>query len=256
MRKKYENIANNKYGRLTVINPNIKEGKYYFALCKCDCGNTKIVRRDHLVSGAVQSCGCLHRENGRELGKARYEFIAGANRIDIKNKRFGKLTAIELLKEGDRTHSEVWLCKCDCGAYQEVLKNNLLRNHTCSCGCINSSLEVETAKLLSDNGIKFTKNKTFSDCKFEQSGALARFDFYVEDRYVIECDGQQHIKENWQMFGVPSSEIKKKDAFKNKWCFDKGIPIIRIPYTQKGKLEIFDLKPETSKYLLKGVVVV
>ena len=39
-------------------------------LCQCDCGNTKIVHRSNLLSGAVISCGCFHKEvvskkNGR-----------------------------------------------------------------------------------------------------------------------------------------------------------------------------------------------
>ena len=30
-------------------------------LCKCDCGNEKIVRKLHLVRGCIKSCGCLRR---------------------------------------------------------------------------------------------------------------------------------------------------------------------------------------------------
>lgn len=34
--------------------------------CKCDCGNTTIVRRGNLISGAVKSCGCLVRKKNSE----------------------------------------------------------------------------------------------------------------------------------------------------------------------------------------------
>jgi len=30
-------------------------------LCRCDCGNEKIIRRRHLISGGTISCGCAHR---------------------------------------------------------------------------------------------------------------------------------------------------------------------------------------------------
>jgi hypothetical protein len=35
-------------------------------LCKCDCGNEKIVRGKHLKNGFIQSCGCLRNELARE----------------------------------------------------------------------------------------------------------------------------------------------------------------------------------------------
>ena len=55
-------ISGNRYGRLTAISFSRKVNKKYYWLCKCDCGNTKEVRKDHLISGNVKSCGCLHDE--------------------------------------------------------------------------------------------------------------------------------------------------------------------------------------------------
>lgn len=34
---------------------------YY--LCCCKCGNKKIIRYDHILSGGVQSCGCMIKKN-------------------------------------------------------------------------------------------------------------------------------------------------------------------------------------------------
>lgn len=33
-------------------------------LCRCDCGNEKIIRGDHLKSGHTKSCGCLASKHG------------------------------------------------------------------------------------------------------------------------------------------------------------------------------------------------
>lgn len=54
------NEIGNKYGRLTVIEraPNDSAGRAHW-ICKCECGNTTIVRGTTLRSGATQSCGCL-----------------------------------------------------------------------------------------------------------------------------------------------------------------------------------------------------
>lgn len=37
----------------------IKELSFNYWECLCECGQTKIVRKDHFKSGAIRSCGCL-----------------------------------------------------------------------------------------------------------------------------------------------------------------------------------------------------
>lgn len=46
------------FGRLTV-SESVGSGK---SLCKCSCGNEKIVRTQYLLSGNTKSCGCLKRD--------------------------------------------------------------------------------------------------------------------------------------------------------------------------------------------------
>lgn len=51
------------FGRLTVVNKsNKKVGRKTYWDCECSCGNKKTVRSDCLLSGMVQSCGCLKKE--------------------------------------------------------------------------------------------------------------------------------------------------------------------------------------------------
>lgn len=52
-----------RYGRLEVIEHKGKDhrGKHLW-LCKCDCGNEKVVVSDNLSSGKSKSCGCLLNE--------------------------------------------------------------------------------------------------------------------------------------------------------------------------------------------------
>ena len=56
-----------RFGRLVVIRqvdahitPSGK--KYPRILCKCDCGNEKIIDKRNLIKGLTQSCGCLRKE--------------------------------------------------------------------------------------------------------------------------------------------------------------------------------------------------
>lgn len=55
-----ENLIGKKFGRLVVVEQLVK-GKGV-CLCRCDCGNIKKVRTDHLKRGCTLSCGCLQKE--------------------------------------------------------------------------------------------------------------------------------------------------------------------------------------------------
>jgi len=78
MKELDKSIIGKKFNRLTVVefteyekithpNRTIIHQKW---LCQCDCGNTKIVRRNNLVSGNTKSCGCLvHEKNQKLKGK-------------------------------------------------------------------------------------------------------------------------------------------------------------------------------------------
>lgn len=54
------------FGYLTAIECLGKKNHNVAWLCKCKCGNTKIVSSNNLMSGEVQSCGCL-KSKGEEL---------------------------------------------------------------------------------------------------------------------------------------------------------------------------------------------
>ena len=64
--KKNRSIVGNRYGRLTVLSAFTRSHRSWFR-CLCDCGEEKTIRRDHVVSGRVVSCGCY----GKTLGAKR-----------------------------------------------------------------------------------------------------------------------------------------------------------------------------------------
>lgn len=57
------NLTGQKFGRLVVIKrvENNKQKRIQW-LCKCDCGNEKIVSSTNLRTGKTKSCGCLRRD--------------------------------------------------------------------------------------------------------------------------------------------------------------------------------------------------
>ena len=65
------NLLGKRFGRLTVIGfVGLADTKQRVSmwLCKCDCGNEKIIRGAHLTSCATKSCNCLSIERATTHG--------------------------------------------------------------------------------------------------------------------------------------------------------------------------------------------
>jgi hypothetical protein len=63
-----KNIAGQRFGRLVAISPTKKrDGTQICWLCKCDCGNTRVVRIGGLTGRPhqVKSCGCYGKQLSR-----------------------------------------------------------------------------------------------------------------------------------------------------------------------------------------------
>lgn len=87
----YKDIRNKKYGRLVVIEKlYIKNGQSYW-LCKCDCGNTRIVPIDSLTSRKCRSCGCLQREKNIDNAKNNKKLINHRNNTFVDNTNLASL---------------------------------------------------------------------------------------------------------------------------------------------------------------------
>lgn len=58
-------LSNQRFGQLVVVELAEIRGKRSFWLCRCDCGNKKIVRSDALISYKTVSCGCLKKKQDK-----------------------------------------------------------------------------------------------------------------------------------------------------------------------------------------------
>lgn len=66
---KFIDLTGKRFGRLVVLRRTDNIGKKPAWVCKCDCGNERIVTGSNLNSGNVQSCGCLWKEVTPEINK-------------------------------------------------------------------------------------------------------------------------------------------------------------------------------------------
>jgi len=87
-------LTGQKFGRLTVIKKINNDEKYLTWLCKCDCGNEKIVRGDSLRGGITKSCGCLIKEAPNNRMRLDYG-IASMRRMINNYKSNAKRRGIE-----------------------------------------------------------------------------------------------------------------------------------------------------------------
>jgi len=67
-----KDIVGERFHRLVVLSREPND-KHYSAmwLCRCDCGETKVVQGKALRRGYIKSCGCLRKEQSAENAKTR-----------------------------------------------------------------------------------------------------------------------------------------------------------------------------------------
>ena len=246
----FKDLTGQKFGRLLVVEkgPEYMSGnrKRFKWKCICDCGNEYFVRGDALISGATKSCGCLNQEKRSKRGKDKV--------INLIGQIFDLLTVVDRAGS-DRRGEALWLCQCSCGSDPIiVLGSNLRSGHTTSCGCRKSSKGVEIIeKILKELNYIYEKEKTFETCIFSDTNRKAQFDFFVNNKYLIEYDGEQHFQST--AFNISEEEFLRnqwKDKIKNQYCLEQGIPLIRIPYTHLKNIKKDDIILETSKFIIKG----
>jgi hypothetical protein len=122
----YENLLGQRFGRYLVLEKvdkpkHLKKMKGTYWLCRCDCGNERIVIAKNLKAGTSQSCGCLAKELLRkEYGEASFnklfcQYICGA-----RNRKY----SFELSKEEFRFLTKQNCFYCGTSPSQEQKGDN------------------------------------------------------------------------------------------------------------------------------------
>lgn len=258
-RDRLDDLTGKVFGSLEVIRfdncAKAGSGKHYKWICKCLlCGSEKSIRGSDLRSGRITDCGCSAKVKvSNSLSKA----------DQMIGKKFGHLEVLDRdysMSQGCGRHAW-WICKCDlCGRIESIsgqrLRSKFEVKDRCSRCCHNSIGEAKICEILADNGLAFSREKTYPTCKNPSTGYNLRFDFCVRDNqtgedYLIEYDGEQHYHPapNWDdTYGL--EDRKRYDSIKTHWCIDNGVSLIRIPYTRLRTLCIEDLQLSTSQFLV------
>lgn len=245
------NPTGKKYNRLFVLGRapsdiiGCRPVSKWWCICDCKDHNIVAIRINNLTSNNSKSCGCLNIEAATN----RIIEIGHQCAADLTNCRFGKLLAIKPTSKR-KNGSVVWQCQCDCGNAYFATSTELSRGGCSSCGCLTESKgSLKIKQLLTTANIPYVTEKTFTDCRFTDTNATARFDFWVNNSFLIEYDGEQHFKEsNNNFFKGSFKKRQEHDLFKNNYAKEHNIPLKRIPYTALKTLTLEDIMGD--KYLL------
>lgn len=175
------------------------------------------------------------------------QIISKSTTIDLTNQVFGKWTVLYKTDKRSANGGIYWHCKCECGQEKDVLSQSLRNGKSVSCGNHSniSKGNVKIAEILDENGIEYEIEKKFATCVDKR---YLPFDFYVENKYLIEYDGEQHFNKD-SIFDYEYTH--NHDLIKSQWCKDNHIKLIRIPYTHYDNLCLEDLLLETSIFIEK-----
>lgn len=103
---------------------------------------------------------------------------------DLKNRRFGKLVAIEYCGR-NKSNRVLWKCECDCGNSKAILAKTLKNGHSKSCGCMQGS---GTRKKSNLTGKSFGRLKVIE--RVDKPEHLKKKEIYW--KCICEC-GNEHI---------------------------------------------------------------
>lgn len=216
------------FGNLKVLGvlKRIIPSKSHTTVFKCQCikcNDIIAAQSTRVRQNDVHSCSC-------------YQHF-----IDLKGKQFGDWTVIgEHFRSQEKTY---WPCQCSCGTKKNVRADQLIRGISLSCGCKHTSKAARLIEqILKDHNIKYTKEKTFSDCLSPRKVAL-RYDFAIFNSneqiiQLIEYDGEFHYYAQDEFFGGKAELLYRQicDQIKNEYAKNNKIPLIRIPYFKQSEI--------------------
>lgn len=208
-------------------------------LLRCGCGDEFFVPFRHFKSS-----------NQRQCKKCGIEIVASNRRLDysyikefVENNSDCKLISDKYVNSSNKLEFE-----CGCGnhfnTYFDLFKRLDIRMcSVCRHKTPRSKGENKITEWLSSNNIKFKSEYTFDDLKDIKK---LRFDFAIlnsnnDVKLLIEFDGKQHQGEG--VFAKSEeealllyNELVHNDNIKNEYCFNKCIPLLRIPYDKYSSI--------------------
>lgn len=202
LRNDYNDLTGMRFGKLLVLGINLEKrqeefekGKFNIKTywnCKCDCGNSTVVRSDSLKSGKVISCGCYNKKILKEI----------VPKINWKTNDIVKFDNMLLIKSSNSNDYFI----IDSEDY------NKIRNY---CWCNSNGYAVAA--------IRGEKNKFIRMHRIIMNCSDAQDDLVVDhinhntlDNRKVNLRIATDIQNNWNSIHVSNSGVKYNPN-NNKW---------------------------------------
>lgn len=126
-----------RYGRLKVISySHTDKYGYRCYLCKCNCGNEKVIASNNLSSGKTKSCGCLVKEKQFESHKKYNEYYVYGDIVFVKFSNCDEYFICDL-DDWERLKTYCWRKTRDGYAYCSKKDNKYTSFHRSVIECPN-----------------------------------------------------------------------------------------------------------------------
>lgn len=225
--------------QILVKNPNIIFTTPYLGVekpigCKClKCGHEWISNRPMDLFKREIGCPiCVLESKRLKRLKSQKEYEDDLSKINPNIKVVGQYTG---------SHNYI---ECEClidGYHWESIACNLL-NGSAGCPKCNMSIgENNIIDFMEKYKIKYTRQKTFPDCRDKLP---LKFDVFDDvNKIAIEFQGEQHYfpvdfeTNNPRKAIYQFEQLQKRDEIKKKYCLRNNICLICIPYYERDNIE-------------------
>lgn len=205
--------------------------------CKCKkCGNIWTTLPKTLITNGAGCPVCGRQKANLSESKSHEQFV-----IELQNVN----PDIEVIGIYTGTHKKI-KCKCKLdGTIWYGYPSNLL-NKSAGCPTCNiSNGEKEMISILNKLGINYVQQYSIPDCKYERKLKFDAFD--IDNNIAFEYNGEQHYRPvDFANKGIDWAKSqfelnKNRDNAKIKYCEQNKIPMVIIPYWERGNMESFIL---------------
>lgn len=201
--KKYRNLTNQKFGRLTAIKMIKRENHKTYWLFKCECGNEIVIPFTYVTTGDCKSCGCYRKEKCKDNAKRTHN-MSKTRMYRIwthMKKRCYDVNAQAYMNYGDRG---IKVCN--------EWKNNFINFYNWA---INNGYRED----LSIDRIDVNGNYEPSNCRWatikEQNNNMRR------NHWIYYNDEKLTMKQFSEKYNIPYDLVKNRIRY--KWSIERII---------------------------------
>ena len=130
-----EDLAGQVFGDLKVLRRAESHPRGARWMCECACKNSVAATAYALKSGRIKSCASCRKNGSRRS-------------LDLKGRRFGRLTALSPTARRDHKGSVIWHCRCDCQNELDLSADALVHGGYRSCGCLKKEVQQNIPRTL------------------------------------------------------------------------------------------------------------